>query len=79
MPEKIRPEIKEIKQFFQWVSEGSSTYANCKELFNIAGKGFRTDEIWKLLAALKFKCGNFKRKSHGGLGNEDGHAGHAPG
>lgn len=26
-------EIKDIKQFFQWVSKGSSTYANRKELF----------------------------------------------
>ena len=40
-------EIKEIKQFFKWVSEGSSTYANRKNLFE-----FRKTAVEEEIKAL---------------------------
>ena len=51
-------EIKDIKQFMQWVSEGSSTYELRKELFESRKKAVE-DEIKalkKTLNMLKFKC-----------------------
>lgn len=51
-------EIKDIKQFFKWVSEGSSTYANRKELFERrkAAVEEEINALEKTLAMLKFKC-----------------------
>ena len=51
-------EIKDIKQFFKWVSEGSSTYANRKELFELrkAAVEEEINALEKTLAMLKFKC-----------------------
>lgn len=51
-------EIKDIKQFFKWVSEGSSTYANRKELFELrkAAVEEEINALKKTLAMLKFKC-----------------------
>lgn len=51
-------EIKDIKQFFKWVSEGSSTYANRKELFEIRKTAVEEEikALEKTLAMLKFKC-----------------------
>ena len=51
-------EIKDIKQFFVWVSEGSSSYAKRKELFEHRRQAV-LDEIHSLektLAMLEFKC-----------------------
>ena len=50
--------IKDIKQFFEWVSEGSSTYANRKELFELRKTAVEEEinNLEKTLAMLKFKC-----------------------
>ena len=51
-------EIKDIKQFFLWVTEGSSSYEKRKALFE-ARKSAVEDEIQSLqkaLSLLKFKC-----------------------
>ena len=51
-------EIKDIKQFFRWVSEGSSTYANRKELFELRKTAVEEEmrALEKTLAMLQFKC-----------------------
>lgn len=51
-------EIKDIKQFFLWVTEGSSSYEKRKALFE-ARKSAVEEEIQSLqkaLSLLKFKC-----------------------
>jgi len=65
-------EIKEIKQFFQWVVEGPSSYEKRKELFETR-KATVEDEIKameKTLALLKFKCWYYETAIKDG--NEDG-------
>lgn len=65
-------EIKEIKQFFQWVVEGPSSYEKRKELFETR-KATVEDEIKameKPLALLKFKCWYYETAIKDG--NEDG-------
>lgn len=64
-------EIKDIKQFFKWVSEGSSTYANRKELFEIrkAAVEEEINALEKTLAMLKFKCWYYEKALADG--NED--------
>ena len=65
-------EIKEIKQFFQWVVEGPSSYKKRKELFDTR-KATVEDEIKameKTLALLKFKCWYYETAIKDG--NEDG-------
>ena len=64
-------EIKEIKQFFEWVSEGNSTYANRKELFEIrkAAVEEEINSLEKTLAMLKFKCWYYEKAMADG--NED--------
>ena len=56
-------EIKDIKQFFKWVSEGSSTYANRKELFERrkAAVEEEINALEKTLAMLKFKCWYYEK------------------
>ena len=51
-------EIKDIKQFFIWVSEGSSSYEKRKELFETRKLAVETEiqELQKTLSLLKFKC-----------------------
>ena len=51
-------EIKDIKQFFIWVSEGSSSYEKRKELFEARKSAVETEikEPQKTLSLLKFKC-----------------------
>ena len=51
-------EIKDIKQFFIWVSEGSSSYKKRKELFEARKLAVETEiqELQKTLSLLKFKC-----------------------
>lgn len=65
-------EIKEIKQFFQWVVEGPSSYEKRKELFETR-KATVEDEIKameKTLALLKFKCWYYETAIKDG--NENG-------
>ena len=64
-------EIKDIKQFFQWVSKGSSTYANRKELFENRKKTVEEEikALEKTLAMLNFKCWYYERALADG--NED--------
>lgn len=64
-------EIKDIKQFFKWVSEGSSTYANRKELFEIRKTDVEEEikALEKTLAMLKFKCWCYEKALADG--NED--------
>lgn len=64
-------EIKHIKQFFEWVSEGSSSYAKRKELFENQ-KIVVEEEIKhlkKTLAMLNFKCWYYEQAIKDG--NED--------
>lgn len=51
-------EIKDIKQFFKWVSEGSSSYRKRKELFELRKTAVENEilALEKTLAMLKFKC-----------------------
>ncbi len=64
-------EIKEIKQFFKWVSEGSSTYANKKNLFEFRKTAVEEEikALEKTLAMLKFKCWYYEKALADG--NED--------
>lgn len=64
-------EIKDIKQFFKWVSEGSSTYANRKKLFERRKKAVEKEinALEKNLAMLKFKCWYYEKAMADG--NED--------
>ena len=65
-------ESKEIKQFFQWVSEGSFTYADRKELFEHRREAVleQMKSLEKTLAMLKFKCWYYEKAM--AAGNEDG-------
>ncbi len=56
-------EIKEIRQFFQWVEEGSSTYANRKELFEHRKEAVLEEmkSLEKTLAMLEFKCWYYEK------------------
>ena len=51
-------EIKDIKQFMQWCTEGPSTYQNRKELFEAQQKVLdaQMHELEKNMAMIKFKC-----------------------
>ena len=65
-------EIKDIKQFFEWVIAGPSIYEKRKELFEMR-KLMVKDEIKKLeksLAMLEFKCWYYDTAIKDG--NEDG-------
>ena len=55
--------IIDIKQFFKWVTEGSSTYENRKELFELQKKAIEEEmkSLEKTLAMLKFKCWYYDR------------------
>ncbi len=56
-------EIKDIKQFFKWVAEGSSTYADRKELFELRKAAVEEEikSLEKTLAMLKFKCWYYEK------------------
>lgn len=64
-------EIKDIKQFFKWVSEGSSSYANRKELFEHRKEAVlaQIHALEKTLAMLDFKCWYYDKAMADG--NED--------
>ena len=51
-------EIKDIKQFFEWVSEGPSSYPERKQLFETQKEAVITEmkHLEKTLAMLEFKC-----------------------
>lgn len=51
-------EIKEIRQFMEWCSEGSSTYADRKRLFEArkASMEAKMRELEKSMAMIEFKC-----------------------
>ena len=51
-------EIKDIKQFFEWVTEGSSSYQKRKELFEHRKAAVKEEikQLEKTLAMLEFKC-----------------------
>ncbi len=64
-------EIKEIKQFIEWCTEGPSTYSNRKQLFE-GRKAIIEKEMKKLQKALdmlKFKCWYYETALEDG--NED--------
>ena len=64
-------EIKDIKQFFLWVSEGSASYEKRKELFETRKSAVETEihELQKTLSLLKFKCWYYETAMKDG--NED--------
>ncbi len=51
-------EIKDIKQFFIWVSEGPLSYSKRKELFEHRKAAVKEEikQLEKTLAMLEFKC-----------------------
>ena len=51
-------EIKDIKQFFEWVTEGSSSYTKRKELFEHRKAAVKEEikQLEKTLAMLESKC-----------------------
>ena len=51
-------EIKDIKQFFEWVTEGPSSYIKRKELFEHRKAAVKEEikQLEKTLAMLEFKC-----------------------
>ena len=64
-------EIKDIKQFMEWCSQGSSTYAQRRELFE-RQKCAVEEEMHRMertLAMLKFKCWYYEKALQDG--NED--------
>ena len=65
-------EIKDIKQFFIWVTEGSASYTKRKELFEHRKKMVKEEikHLEKTLAMLEFKCWYYDTAIADG--NEDG-------
>ena len=64
-------EIKDIKQFMQWCTEGASTYSKRKALFEARKEMLEKEmhEIEKNLAMIKFKCWYYEQAIKDG--NED--------
>lgn len=64
-------EIKDIKQFFIWVTEGSSSYSKRKNLFENRKSAVEEEikQLEKILAMLKFKCWYYETAMADG--NED--------
>lgn len=64
-------EIKDIKQFFTWVTEGSSSYSKRKKLFENRKSAVEEEikQLEKILAMLKFKCWYYETAMADG--NED--------
>ena len=55
---KTGMEIKEIKQFMDWCSEGPSTYETRRDLFEARKNTFekQISELQKNMAMIQFKC-----------------------
>ena len=64
-------EIREIKQFMEWTTEGSATYARRKQLFETRKAAVEEEisQLQKTLAMLKYKCWYYETAIHDG--NED--------
>ena len=64
-------EIKDIRQFMQWCTEGASTYSKRKALFEARKETLEKEmhEIEKNLAMIKFKCWYYEQAIKDG--NED--------
>lgn len=64
-------EIKDIKQFFVWVTEGAGSYGKRKELFESRKTAVEEEinALEKTLAMLKFKCWYYEKALTDG--NED--------
>lgn len=64
-------EIKDIKQFFGWVAEGSSTYRQRKDMFEHRRDVVEEEinQLKKTLDMLSFKCWYYERAIADG--NED--------
>lgn len=64
-------EIKDIKQFIDWVAEGPSSYEKRKELFESRKASVEAEikQLEKTLALLKFKCWYYETAMADG--NED--------
>ncbi|MGN0534937.1 MAG: MerR family transcriptional regulator [Eubacterium sp.] len=64
-------EIKDIKQFMDWCSEGPSTYTKRKELFENRKTALEEQikELEKNIAMIKFKCWYYEQAIADG--NED--------
>ena len=65
-------EIKDIKQFFAWITEGSNSYGKRKELFEARKSAVEAEiqSLKKTLSLLKFKC--WSDETAIADGNEDG-------
>ena len=65
-------EIKDIKQFMDWVTEGSSTYDKRKALFDARKEAVEAEiaKLQKMLDMVKFKCWYYETAIRDG--NEDG-------
>lgn len=65
-------EIKDIKQFFKWVTEGPSSYPDRKQLFETRKDAViaEINHLEKTLAMLEFKCWYYDKAIEDG--NEDG-------
>ena len=60
--------IKEINQFFTWVSQGSSSYENRKELFEARKEAVEAEikNLQKTLSLLEFKCWYYSKAMEDG-------------
>ena len=65
-------EIKDIKQFMEWVREGSATYAQRKQLFEDRRAAVEEEmrQLEKTLAMIRVKCWYYETALRDG--NEDG-------
>ena len=64
-------EIKDIKQFMEWCSQGSSTYSKRRELFERQKENIecRISHLEQALDMIKFKCWYYEQAMQDG--NED--------
>ena len=64
-------EIREIKQFMEWTTQGSATYAQRKPLFETRRKAVEEEirQLQKTLDMLKYKCWYYETAISDG--NED--------
>lgn len=60
--------IKEINQFFTWVSQGSASYENRKELFEARKEAVEAEiqNLQKTLSLLEFKCWYYSKAMEDG-------------
>lgn len=69
---KAGMEIKDIKQFIEWCSQGSSTYSLRRDLFVKQKENVENEieKMQKVLSMLQFKCWYYEQAMKDG--NEDG-------